>query len=233
MSERDDVDRTATAPGDAARAPDVETLAARHAALAAEVAERQRELAATEALLVEASAQRSRPLLDNLKIASPCHVAWDDMDGGDRVRHCAKCNKDVFDLSALTRDEAEALLRERAGNLCVSNYQRADGTVITSDCTVGIAKRRRRRVMAAGLAAMLASAGGLALFLSRRSHDTLAPTHPTSEMRAAGGVVAVPRPIEQPVLRAGGAAPVRIERMPLRAAGAPPRGTSNELSRRR
>ena len=194
---------------------DVDALAARHAALAADVAERQRELAATKALLAEASAHRSRPLLDNLKIAAPCHVAWEDMSGDERVRHCGKCDKDVFDLSALTRDDAEALLRERAGNLCVSYYQRADGTVITSDCTIGIAKRRRRRVMAAGLAAVLASAGGLALFLSRRSHEPPAPQCPTTEMRVAGGPAGMlPPPIEPPPIRMGGAAPVRIHPPP-------------------
>ncbi len=209
---------------------EMETLAARHAALAADVAERQRELAATKALLEQATAQRSRPLLDNLKIASPCHVAWETMDGGDRVRHCASCDKDVFDLSALTRDEAEALLRERAGNLCVSYYQRTDGTVITSDCTVGIAKRRRRRVMAAGLAAVLASAGGLALFLSLRSHDTAAPRCPTSEMRM-GGAVPVELPsskptIEPPQVRVAGGPvampPPAVEPLPRRTGGAPP-----------
>ncbi len=200
---------------------ELEALAARHAALAAEVAERQRELAATKALLGEASAQRSRPLLDNMKIASPCHVAWDDMDGGDRVRHCAKCDKDVFDLSALTRDDAESLLRERAGNLCVSYYQRADGTVITSDCTVGIAKRRRRRVMAAGLAALLASSGGLALFLSRRAHDAPASHCPTNQTQASG-MPPPPHRIDGTQVRMGGATPVPDPPPPIRTAGVPP-----------
>ncbi len=148
---------------------DVDALAARHAELAADVATRARELAATKALLADAAAHASRPMLDDIRIASPCSASWDDMVGDDRVRHCASCDKDVFNLSALTRDEAEALVRERVGNLCARYYQRADGTIITSDCTVGIARRRKRRVMAAGIAALLAGAGGLAFALSRRT----------------------------------------------------------------
>ncbi len=148
---------------------DIDVLAARHAELAAEVAERTRELAATKALLADAAAHANRPLLDDIRIASPCPASWDDMVGDDRVRHCAGCNKDVFNLSALTRDEAEALVRERVGNLCARYYRRADGTIITSDCAVGISRRRKRRVMAAGIAALLAGAGGLAFALSRRT----------------------------------------------------------------
>ncbi len=150
---------------------DVAALTARHQALAAELAERDRELAASKAILDEATARANRPILDSIRVAAPCKASWDDMAGDDRVRHCAGCDKDVFDLSALTRDEAEALIRERVGNLCGRYYQRADGTIITSDCTVGISQRRRRRVMAAGLAALLASAGGLAMALSRRSGE--------------------------------------------------------------
>ncbi len=151
---------------------DVAALTARHDALTAEVAERDRELAASKAKLDEATERARRPILDSIRVAAPCQASWDDMVGDDRVRHCAGCDKDVFNLSALTRDEAEALIRERVGNLCGRYYQRADGTIITSDCAVGISQRRRRRVMAAGFAALFASAGGLAMALSARSAES-------------------------------------------------------------
>ncbi len=164
---------------------DIDALAARHDALTTDVAERARELAATKALLDEAAARANRPILDSVRVATPCKASWDDMVGDDRVRHCAACDKDVFNLSALTRDEAEALIRERLGNLCGRYYRRADGTIITSDCTVGIAQRRRRRVMAAGLAALLAGAGGLALMLSRRTQS--------------GGGAAIATEVDEPI----------------------------------
>jgi hypothetical protein len=175
---------------------DLDALAARHAELEAVAAARRAELAKANALLAEA--ERSHPLLDNMRIAAPCSVPWESMQGGDRVRHCGQCDKDVFDLSALTRDEAEALLRDRAGNLCVSYFQRADGTVLTADCSVGIAKRRRRRVMAAGLAALLASAGGLALFIHRQAAESDPAANPNAYCPTAADDSA----------RLGGAAPL-------------------------
>jgi hypothetical protein len=85
-------------------------------------------------------------MLEQIKIASPCTANWDAMEGDDRVRFCAECKKNVFNISAMTRSEAEALL---GGEICVRLYRRADGTVLTSDCPVGLeikAMRRRRRL---------------------------------------------------------------------------------------
>jgi hypothetical protein len=48
--------------------------------------------------------------------------------------------------------EAEALLREKQGGLCVRYYQRADGTVMAQDCPEGtLRKLRRRLALALGL----------------------------------------------------------------------------------
>jgi hypothetical protein len=132
----------------------LEGLRAEEAALAREAAEvRQR--------LASGAAKRALPMLDELKVASPCSASWADMLGDDRVRFCLACEKNVYDLSAMRRDEAEALLASRAdGELCVRYYQRADGTILTSDCPVG-AKRKRRKQLAlavAGAGAMAAAA---------------------------------------------------------------------------
>ncbi|HEV8145733.1 MAG TPA: carboxypeptidase-like regulatory domain-containing protein [Bryobacteraceae bacterium] len=76
--------------------------------------------------------------LDQVRIASPCRADWDAMQGDDRVRFCAECGKNVYNLSALTRPEAEALVTEKEGRMCVRFYQRADGSALTSDCPVGV-----------------------------------------------------------------------------------------------
>jgi hypothetical protein len=62
------------------------------------------------------------------------------MDGDARVRFCRECNRNVYNLSAMTEREAQRVVAEREGRLCVRFYQRSDGTVLTSDCPVG-AKR--------------------------------------------------------------------------------------------
>ncbi len=88
-------------------------------------------------------------MLDQIKIASPCSADWERMEGDERVRFCGECKKNVFDLSAMTRRDAEKLLVETNGNLCTRLYRRADGTVLTADCPVGLSvkvARVRRRV---------------------------------------------------------------------------------------
>jgi hypothetical protein len=106
------------------------------------------------------------PLLDQVTIVTPCRESWDAMTGDDRVRFCARCSKNVHDLSAMTRDEAETFLETHldADDACVRLYRRPDGRVLTSECVQGARNRHARRVavgVAAGLCA--AFAGTLAL----------------------------------------------------------------------
>ncbi|HXT01319.1 MAG TPA: hypothetical protein VN915_11635 [Elusimicrobiota bacterium] len=122
----------------------------------------------------------NKSLLDELRIASPCSVSWASMTGDDRVRACAQCRLSVYNVSEMTRAEAEALIREKEGRLCVRIYRRADGTILTRDCPVGLRAARLKLLRWAGVAAALiaSAAGGLGL---RR---TSAP--PISERRLMG-----------------------------------------------
>jgi hypothetical protein len=89
--------------------------------------------------------------LDVIDVASPCPASWDAMSGDERVRHCSACELNVYNLSDMTRAEAESLLLRHEGRLCVRFFRRADGKVITRDCPVGLrwAKRRFARLVAA------------------------------------------------------------------------------------
>jgi hypothetical protein len=95
--------------------------------------------------------------LDNLRVASPCPTNWESMQGDDKVRHCELCNLNVYNISALSRREAAALITRSEGRLCARLYRRADGTVITKDCPVGLRAIRRRaaRMTAAAFAALV------------------------------------------------------------------------------
>jgi hypothetical protein len=100
--------------------------------------------------------------LDSIKIASPCRADWYMMDGDDRTRFCQSCTKNVYNLAGMTREQATALIREKNGDVCVRLYRRADGTVITDDCPVGIKiVRRPLKWLVAGFAALLASGGAI------------------------------------------------------------------------
>ena len=99
--------------------------------------------------------QPTRPSLPNLRVASPCRVDWSAMApvDGDRVRACGQCKKHVYNLSNMTRAEAEALIGKTEGELCIRYFERKDGTIVLADCVV----RRSNRFVAAGAAALLAA----------------------------------------------------------------------------
>lgn len=82
------------------------------------------------------------PSLELIQIASPCTADWNAMVGDDRTRHCSDCRLNVYNISEMTRDEALAFLSQREGRTCVRMYKRADGTVISRDCPVGLAAVR-------------------------------------------------------------------------------------------
>jgi hypothetical protein len=184
-------------------------------ALERELLETIRDLEDTYAKLHAVDARlhkRSLPLLQRVQIASPCNVPWDSMQGDGRVRHCASCDKDVYDLSSLTREQAEALLIETNGQLCATYFRRADGTILTADCEVGVAKkkkaRRRAAVVAGALAATAAGATLAALSLGERESAPIdhavqsLPANKPLDAKPTGGSTAVsePRPHDGPVM---------------------------------
>jgi hypothetical protein len=136
------------------------------------------------------------PLLARIRVATPCHADWNEMTGDERVRHCASCKKDVFNLSDMTREQAERLIIEKHGDLCARYYQRTDGTILLADCSVGIRQKRTTRVLAAGAAAMLAGTGGVAGYL-RLSHHHAAPA-PVIDDDPVMGRMAVVQPEPPP-----------------------------------
>jgi hypothetical protein len=91
-------------------------------------------------------------LLGRVRVASPCRADWDAMEGDERMRFCQQCGLNVYNLSALTRPEAEALVARTEGRLCARLYRRADGTVLTKDCPEGLRAVRLRVGRAAGAA---------------------------------------------------------------------------------
>lgn len=109
--------------------------------------------------------------LDNLRVASPCPKAWDDMVGDDRVRFCDHCRLNVYNLSELTQKETQRLISSSDGRLCGRFYRRADGTVLTKDCPVGLQALRKR--ISRRAAAVFATVMGLS--------STILAQHPSGK----------------------------------------------------
>jgi hypothetical protein len=102
--------------------------------------------------------------LDRVRIAAPCEADWDEMRGDERVRFCHRCSLNVYNLSAMTRREAERLVtRTEGARLCVRFYRRKDGTMLTRSCPVGLTalKRRASRVTSATFAAIVSFLAGM------------------------------------------------------------------------
>jgi len=146
---------------------DLDALDARHSALSNELSAKTRELEQATRLLEQAKL----PILDNIRVASPCTADWSQMTGDERARHCNKCDKQVFDLSEMTRAEAEALIIEKHGKLCARYYRRSDGTILTSDCRVGVAASRKRKIIAVASLAMISA--GVAAVVKRHNRVEL------------------------------------------------------------
>jgi hypothetical protein len=94
------------------------------------------------------------------------------MSGDDRMRFCEECSLHVYNISEMTASEAHALISGTEGRICARLYRRADGTVLTKDCPVGLKAFRRRvsRTAGAALTAVL-SLCTIALGQSQKQED--------------------------------------------------------------
>lgn len=124
------------------------------------------------------------PILEHVAIASPCNASWADMVGDLDTRFCKQCEKQVHNLSMMSRAEAEAVIAvaERTGGACVRLYRRVDGTVLTDDCPIGERHRFWRRTRG------IAMAGILAAVLGAMAYQMLVTqVHCASQSAAQGG----------------------------------------------
>lgn len=101
--------------------------------------------------------------LDNVNVATPCLADRDSMFGNERVRFCGQCSLNVYNLSEMSRGEAESLIARTEGRLCVRYYRRKDGSIITQDCPVGLRalKRRASRIRRAVASSVLGFLAGI------------------------------------------------------------------------
>lgn len=106
-------------------------------------------------------------LLKRIHVAVPCPKVWEPAGEAATRRHCDLCNQDVFDLSMLTRAEANALLASRRNApTCVTYQQQVGGEILTADRPREPAPRRpvtrplAQSVVAFALAAVASACGG-------------------------------------------------------------------------
>jgi hypothetical protein len=140
-------------------------------------------------------------LLDPIRMAFECPLRWEKLVGGDRTRHCADCDKHVFNLSAMTRIEAQQLLDDSETPICIRVEVGADG-------------RARFQPALPGLTASAAVVVAAAIVASGPSVQPVLNAAPSAHMQAA------PQP-QAPV----STAPIVIERLGEPALFVPPPAT--------
>lgn len=134
--------------------------------------------------------------LDSLRIVTPCDVPWSSMVGDGAVRFCGQCRKNVYDVSAMTRDEALETIARTEGRVCLRLARRRDGTIATGDCWARLRRARRRGTLAflAVLPLVLATELWVACLGLRALSDRLRPR--PRDWRVAP----LPAPVELPDL---------------------------------
>lgn len=144
--------------------------------------------------------------LDNVRVAAPCPADWDSMYGSERVRFCGQCRLNVYNLSEMSTADAERLIGQTEGRLCIRYYQRRDGSIITTNCPVGLRALRRRlsRVATAVASSILSFFAGIGIY------QITAPRYSTGAMvmgdmsrpvpPSPGRIVVSPPPNENEIL---------------------------------
>ena len=133
--------------------------------------------------------------LEQVRIAEPCPVAWGSMQGDDQRRFCAHCNLHLHNLSAMPKDEAQRLICESAGRLCVAYYPDAQGGVTQLEYAAQRRPRYRWR-----LVAMIAALGGCASALATAVYrpKPVAPAVLVPGRMMVAGMMAPPPPTTNP-----------------------------------
>jgi hypothetical protein len=137
-------------------------------------------------------------MLEQIEIASPCKADWSKMTGDERVRFCGLCRLNVYNLSGMSRADAEALVKKAEGKVCVRFWKREDGTVITQDCPIGIRIARKIRRSVAFAAATIAGALGLTAAFLRPSNGESILLKPWESPKQVMGTMCCPRPTPSP-----------------------------------
>jgi hypothetical protein len=138
----------------------------------------------------------ARRPLDVLQVRNPCPADWNKMAGDSTKRFCKHCRKFVHNLSEMPADEAERLVCENAGNLCV-RFARdtTSGSVLTLNyASVTKASRGRAIMVVASILSALGFTGGWAAYKLLREPD------PPAVQMMMGDIAPVPP--SQPVSKA-------------------------------
>lgn len=68
---------------------------------------------------------------NDVRIAKPCPKNWDEMTGDDQSRFCNHCEKSVHNLAEMSAADAEKLLCDSSGRVCIRMVSGPQGSFKT------------------------------------------------------------------------------------------------------
>ncbi|MEZ4490622.1 MAG: hypothetical protein R3F51_23855 [Cyanobacteriota/Melainabacteria group bacterium] len=80
-------------------------------------------------------------LIDQLFIAAPCNIAWDEMEGDNRARNCDGCSSLVYNTSSLYEEELERLLEVEGDRVCLYIERDPQGKLVTKERFGGLIRK--------------------------------------------------------------------------------------------
>lgn len=75
----------------------------------------------------------NKTILDRVYLQTPRSTERSLLEGGEQVRSCCECDKQVYNLSSMTRRQAEDLITRADGRLCAKFDRDENGKIITAD----------------------------------------------------------------------------------------------------
>lgn len=129
---------------------------------------------------------------DPIRIQTACPKKWTELVGGDAKRYCDACDLHVHNSEALTRVEAEDLVRDADERVCMRIVRDETGAPVFRDSAASLARRAAQWALATG-------AGLLAACKEQPAELTgiVAPPHPTGgDATATIGDVERPQDLE-------------------------------------
>lgn len=145
-----------------------------------------------------------KSFIDSIEVKNPCPQSWNEMVGGDEIRFCSHCAKDVHNLSKFTRREAKKLIAKSNGGICVQYVRRPDGRIQTAEQQlykiVGRASRLAAGVFGASLSLSVA-VSAQALYAKTElpsAADAVQKFDENSETKTEGGAGAIEITVKDP-----------------------------------
>ncbi len=138
---------------------------------------------------------KSLKILEQVEIKSPCHESWELMHGNQEKRHCAQCVHTVTNLSALTKSQAEKILKRRGSErMCVRYEMLGNGAIKFKDSVSVISVLKGLGVFLVTIYTFLGLTSGA---IAENSVEP-ANTAPTQEAPELMGEIADPSPSPSP-----------------------------------